>query len=132
MDLRSLERTIVVVGVALTLASLAWRSAPVTAGVLAGAAAMWLNFRWLRRIVTRALAEAAGAAAEPAGTEGRGRRLVAARLAVEFVLKFGALVALVYLLVRRTGVDVVGLLVGLSAVFIAIVVEFVRNPAARE
>lgn len=114
------------------MASLAWRSAPVTAGVGIGALAMWLNFRWLRRIVSRALAEAAGAAAEADGQEGRGRSAVAARLAVEFVLKFGALVALVYLLVHRTGVDVIGLLVGLSTVFIAMVVEFVRNPPARQ
>ncbi|HEY8369561.1 MAG TPA: ATP synthase subunit I [Thermodesulfobacteriota bacterium] len=129
MTAGSLERTIVVVGLVLTAASLAWRSVPVTAGVGVGALAMWLNFRWLRRIVARALAEAAAAAEE---AEGRGRGVVAARLAVEFVLKFGALVALVYLLVRRTGVDPIGLLVGLSTVFIATVVEFVRNPSARE
>lgn len=99
-----------------------------TAGVGIGAAAMWLNFRWLRRIVSRALTEAAGA---DAGEGPGGRGALAARLAVEFVLKFGALVALVYLLVRRTGVDVVALLVGLSTVFIAIVVEFLRNPTRR-
>lgn len=99
-----------------------------TVGVAVGALAMWLNFRWLRRIVTRALAEAAAAAE---GTEPRGRGMAAAWLAVEFVLKFGAQVALVYLLVRRTGVDVVALLVGLSTVFIAVVVEFLRNPSPR-
>lgn len=90
--------------------------------------AMWLNFRWLRRIVTRALAEAGDAAGETEASRVGGRGGVAARLALEFVVKFGALVALVYLLVRRTGVDVVALLVGLSTVFIAIVVEFLRNP----
>jgi hypothetical protein len=87
-----------------------------------GAVAMVLNFRWLRRIVTGALGQAAvGGEAGSAG----------ARLAVEFVVKFGALVAAVYVLVRQIGVDVVALLVGLSTVFIAVVVECLRRPASR-
>jgi hypothetical protein len=83
---------------------------------------MVLNFRWLRRIVTGALGQA-GVRGE-AGSPG-------ARLAVEFVVKFGALVAVVYVLVSRTGVDIVALLVGLSTVFIAVVVESLRRPASR-
>ncbi len=122
MDVRSLEQTIVAVGVALTLGSLFWRSAAVTAGVGIGAAAMWLNFRWLCRIVTGALA---GAAGRGAAEEGGG--FAGVRLAVEFVVKFGALVALIYLLVRRTGVDVGGLLVGLSTVVVAVFIEVVRS-----
>jgi hypothetical protein len=96
---------------------------------------MWVNFRWLRRIVLGALAGAARATERGEGAgraaDGPSGGLAAVRLAVEFVVKFGALVALVYLLVTRTGVDVVGLLVGLSTVFIAVVVEFLRNPAPR-
>lgn len=127
MDLRSLERTIVAVGLALTLGSLLWRSAAVTAGVGIGAAVMWLNFRWLRRIVTGALGLAAGG-----GRAAGGGGLAGIRLAVEFVVKFGALVALVYLLVRRTGVDAVGLLVGLSTVVVAVLVELLRGGPERD
>lgn len=122
MSVRSLERTIVAVGVALTLGSLFWRSAAVTAGVGIGAAAMWLNFRWLCRIVSGALAQAAGS-----GAAERSGGFAGVRLAVEFVVKFGALGALVYLLVRRTGVDVVGLLVGLSTVVVAVFIEVLRS-----
>ncbi len=125
ISLRSLERTIVAVGGAFTLASLFWWSATVTAGVGIGAAAMWLNFRWLRRIVAGALGQAAGAAG------GADAHLVGLRLAVEFVVKFGALVALVYVLVRHTAVDVVGLLVGLSTVVVAVLVEFLRGGSLR-
>jgi hypothetical protein len=124
--LRSLERTIIAVGLALTLASLAWRSAALTAGVAIGAAAMWLNFRWLARIVRGALD-----LAERAGDDGPGGGLAAARLAIEFVVKFAALIALVYLLISRTGVDVLGLLVGLSTVVVAGLVETVRGGSRR-
>lgn len=130
MNPASLERTIAAVGAVLTLASLFRRSTAFTAGVAIGAAAMWVNFRWLRRIVAGALE----AAARPpgAGPDGeRPGRFVGPRLAVEFAVKFGALVALVYLLVRRTGVDVVGLLVGLSTVILAVVVEVLRHPQGR-
>lgn len=125
IDLRSLERTILAVGAVFTLASLYWWSAPVTAGVGIGAAVVWLNFRWLRRIVTGALSQVA-AAGEGGAAEGA-RGAAGLRLAVEFVVKFAALVAAIYLLVRRVGVDAVGLLVGLSAVVVAVVVEFLRS-----
>ncbi|HWP35104.1 MAG TPA: ATP synthase subunit I [Thermodesulfobacteriota bacterium] len=123
-SLRSLERTVVAVGAALIAGSLLWRSPATTAGVAIGAAAMWLNFRWLRRIVSSLLAQAAG---REAGAEAGAGGLAAARLATELVVKFAALVALVYLVVRRTGVDPVGLLVGLSTVPVAVVVELLRG-----
>ena len=123
MSLRSLERTVVAVGLALTLGSLLWRSAPVTAGVAIGAAAMWLNFRWLRRIVVRAVELTTRA-------EDGGTGAAAARLAVEFSVKFIALAALVYLLITRSRVDPLGLLVGLSTLVVAGVIETLRGNAA--
>jgi hypothetical protein len=77
-------------------------------GALCGAAIAVGNFFIMRKILEKAVT--AG------GTLGKG-------FAVRYVLKFLALIALVYLVIRSGRFDAAGFLFGLSALFIGILLE---------
>ena len=77
-------------------------------GALCGAAIAVGNFFILRKLLEKAL--------ESGGTLGKG-------FAVRYVLKFLALVAVVWLVIRSGRFDAAGFLFGLSALFLGILLE---------
>lgn len=77
-------------------------------GALCGAAIAYGNFFFIRKILEQAVTSG--------GTLGRG-------FVVKYVLKFLGLIALVYLVIRSGRFDTAGFLIGLSALFLGIVLE---------
>lgn len=117
LSLRSLERSILV-SAALVLAGVAAAGAAGVAsfrmlpGAACGAAIAWGNFFLIRKILERAfLGE---------GPVNRG-------FVVQYVLKFLGLVGVVYLVVRSGWFDVLGFLLGLTSLFLGILIEAVAR-----
>lgn len=102
---------------ALTLASLAWRSAPVTVGVLAGGLLAIAGYRGLYRSLSRVIAN-------PSQSSAKGFQ-------IGYFFRLGAMAAALFLLITRTEVNPIGLIVGLSVVVINIfwttLKQFVSN-----
>lgn len=105
---RSLERTILLCGAAAVAFLLLLRRPAMVPGAVCGIALAWLNFRFLRAILGKAFAEGAPA-----------RK----RFALQYVLKFLAYAALVFLAVRSGWFSVGGFLVGLSSLVAAFLLE---------
>jgi hypothetical protein len=105
---RSLERKILLSGVVI-LAGIAivgqYRMLP---GAICGAAIAYANFYMIRKILGKAFSIEGG---------------VKKGFVVQYVLKFLALVAAVYLVVRSGRFDLLGFLLGLSALFFGVLLE---------
>ena len=113
IPLRSLETRIllsaalILGGVAAAWAAGAARAATL-AGAACGAAIAWGNFFLIRKILEKAFSRA--------GAVNKG-------FIVQYVLKFLGLVGLVFLVVRSGWFDVLGFLLGLSALFLGVLLE---------
>ena len=82
------------------------------AGAAVGAAVAYGNFFLIRRILEKAF---------------RGGGAIRKGFIVQYVLKFLALVAAIYLIVRSGRFDAAGLLLGLSCLFLGILLEGVTR-----
>jgi len=113
LSLRSLERKILL-SAALILGGIAagWAAGAARFGMLpgaaCGAAVAYGNFFLLRKILEKAFSGG--------GTMRKG-------FVVQYVLKFLGLIGVVYLVVRYGGFDVLGFLLGLSALILGILLE---------
>ncbi len=90
----------------LTLAGLIFGSQRFAAGLAAGGILAILNYYWLRTILERVLSQRPGHAG----------RFVQIR----YVLRLALLALVIYWLITHGGIDIVGLLVGLSVIVIII------------
>ncbi len=108
LSLRSLEINILLsAGVILAGIAVAGRFAMLP-GAACGAAIVWVNFYLIRKILEKAF--------------GRGRG-IGKGFVVQYVLKFLGLVAVVYLVVKSGWFDILGFLLGLSSLFLGVLVE---------
>jgi hypothetical protein len=107
-----IERLAALLVAIVTLASLVLRDHRITLGVALGGAVAVLNFWGLRRILQGIVR-----------AQGRKQALLGLLLS----LKFGALAAALYLVIRVAPVHPIALLVGISTVVIAIFVEGCRS-----
>lgn len=108
LSLRPLEVNILVsAGVILAGIAVAGRYAMLP-GAACGAAIAWINFYLIRKILEKAFA---------------GGKTIGKGFVVQYVLKFLGLVAVVYLVVKSGWFDVLGFLLGLSALFLGVLLE---------
>ena len=112
LSLRPLERKILLSAVLILAGITAGWAAGIARfamipGAACGAAIAYGNFFLLRKILEKALTGGA----------------VKKGFIVQYVLKFVGLVAVVFLVVRYAGLDVLGFLFGLSALFLGILAE---------
>lgn len=115
LSLRSLEVNILVsAGVILAGIAVAGRFAMLP-GAACGAAIVWVNFYLIRKILEKAFA---------------GGGSVRKGFIVQYVLKFLGLVAVVYLVVRSAWFDVLGFLLGLSCLFLGVLLEGLTRAAS--
>ncbi len=77
-------------------------------GAACGAAVAWVNFYLIRKILEKAFA---------------GGKTIGKGFVVQYVVKFLGLVAVVWLVVRSGWFDVLGFLLGLSALFLGVLLE---------
>ena len=98
----------------LVLAGLLWQGREFALGVLVGGLVVVINFHLLHRALKGVLERAP---LSPREAQGRAKALFAARQ----LLRFFALVAVIYLLVRHGWVNVLGLVVGLSTVVLTLI-----------
>lgn len=109
---RSLERKILVsAGVVLAGIAVVGKYGMLP-GAVCGAAVAYGNFWLIRRILGKAFSVEGG---------------IRKGFVVQYVLKFLALVAVVYLVVRSGRFDVLGFLLGLSALFFGVLLEGVSR-----
>lgn len=113
----AIERTSLYVAGVLCAGSLVFSSLAVTLGVALGALIVVINFRWLRRLVERAIA---------GGAQKRKKRLYA-QYALKFFLFLAVPGAVVYYRRFLLDLDPLGFVVGLSTVFFAICVEGIKG-----
>jgi hypothetical protein len=117
LPLRSLERRILL-SAALVLAGIAVAAAAGAArfgmlpGAACGAAIAWGNFFLIRKILEKAFLRE--------GAVNRG-------FVVQYVLKFLGLIGIVYLVVRSGWFDVLGFLLGLTSLFLGVLLEAVAR-----
>lgn len=115
LSLRSAERKILL-SAAVVLAGLVlvgrFRMLP---GAAVGAAIAYGNFFLIRKILEKAF---------------QGEGTIRKEFIVQYVLKFLGLVAVVYLVVRSGWFDVLGFLLGLSCLFLGILLEGLTRAAA--
>jgi hypothetical protein len=104
----------------LVLAGLLWQGREFALGVLVGGLVVVINFHLLHRTLRSTLERVDGQAEE---TKGRARAFFAARQ----ILRFFALLAIIYLLVRHGWVNIFGLLVGLSTVVITLILAAIHE-----
>jgi hypothetical protein len=104
----------------LLLAGLLWQGREFALGVLVGGLVVVINFHLLHRTLRSTLERVDGQAEE---TKGRARAFFAARQ----ILRFFALLAIIYLLVRHGWVNIFGLLVGLSTVVITLILAAIHE-----
>jgi hypothetical protein len=112
----SIERTNLYVAGALCGGSIYFLSLSVTLGVALGAFIVVANFRWLRRLVERAMAKGGGV-----------KKRVFGEYALKMVLFFAIPCAVVYYRDFLFDLNPVAFVVGLSTVFIGIFVEGIRG-----
>ncbi len=108
LSLRPLEINILVsAGVILAGIAVAGRFAMLP-GAACGAAIVWVNFYLIRKILEKAFV---------------GGKTIGKGFVVQYVLKFLGLVAVVYLVVKSGWFDVLGFLLGLSSLFLGVLLE---------
>ena len=103
----SIERNNAIILAVLTLGSIYFKSLAVTLGVLAGGIIIIVNFWLLRKIVERIIKKADKGAF----------------FALSYIFKFIALSAILFAIIYSGVVDIIGLIVGLSTVFLGIALE---------
>jgi diacylglycerol kinase len=104
----------------LVLAGWLWAGREFALGVLVGGLVVVINFHLLHQALKGTL-ERAGEGAEDAGA--RAKAFFAARQ----LLRFFALLAIIYLLVRHGWVNIIGLLVGLSTVVLTLILAAINE-----
>jgi len=104
----------------LVLAGLLWRGPEFALGVLVGGLVVVINFHLLHQALKGTL-ERAGADAEEAKAQAK------AFFAARQLLRFFALLAIIYLLVRHGWVNIFGLLVGLSTVVLTLMLAAINE-----
>ena len=112
----SIERTNLYVAGVLCAGSLVFASLPVTLGVGLGALIVVVNFRWLRRLVERAMAK-----------RERAKKTLYGEYALKLLLSLAVPCGVIYYRKLLFDLDPLGFVVGLSTVFIAICVEGLRG-----
>jgi hypothetical protein len=128
---RRIERvTILIAAIAVIAAAFLW-SAKAAAGVAAGGALSWINYRWMKQGVG-ALARLSTAQAETQGSAGRGADAdlpSEARVPPSVYLKFGGRYALLivaaYAILRGFSLPAASLISGFFAVVAAVIVEMI-------
>jgi hypothetical protein len=105
---RSLERKILLSGVVILIGIAIVGRYRMLPGAACGAAIAYANFYMIRKILGKAFSVEGG---------------VKKGFVVQYVLKFLALVAAVYLVVRSGRFDILGFLLGLSALFFGVLLE---------
>jgi hypothetical protein len=96
-----------ITGAVLVLGSLAFRSLPITLGVLAGGLLACINFVAIQKVVAKLVAETPQSKAVPAALS---------------MVKFIVLAGAVYAALSSRHIDPIGFVVGLSSVVITIVI----------
>lgn len=91
----------------LSLFSLAWRSVPITQGVVAGGLVAIIGYGWLQRSLISILAQ--------------GGERASKRFRSGYIVRLSALTLVLFLLIAKGGVQPVALSVGLSVVVINII-----------
>lgn len=105
--LASIQRNNIIILLVLTLGSIVYKSSAVTLGVFLGGVIVILNFWFLRRIIE--------------GGFKKGDNVVA--LVLSYFFKFAALVAIIFVVIYSGIVNTLGLIIGLSTVFIGIALD---------
>lgn len=108
----SIERTNLYVAGALCAGSLFFASLSVTLGVAVGALIVVINFRWLRRLVQRAMAKG-----------GRVKKVLYGEYALKLLFILAIPCGIIYYREFLFDLHPLAFIVGLSTVFIAICVE---------
>ncbi len=112
----SIERTSIYVAAALSAGSLFFVSLPVTLGVAVGGVIVIINFRWLRRLVERAMAKGEGA-----------KKTLYGEYFLKLLLFLAVPCGVIYYREFLFDLDPLAFVVGLSTVFIAIFVEGLKD-----
>lgn len=100
------SRTIAIIGCAGAIAGFAWKGWRVGVGFLLGAAAAWLNFRWLKGFVA-----GLGPGAKPGVS------------AIFFAFRYIVLAAGAYVILKYSELNLPAVLTGLFAPLAAVIVE---------
>ena len=103
----AMRRWTCITGAVLVLGSLAFRSLPITLGVLAGGLLACINFVAIQKVVAKLVAETPQSKAVPAALS---------------MVKFIVLAGAVYAALSSRHIDPIGFVVGLSSVVITIVI----------
>jgi hypothetical protein len=98
----------------LIVAGFIWRGREFALGILVGGLVAVINFHLLHQALKGMLEQAAGS---PEATRGQAKAFFAARQ----LLRFFALLFVIYLLVGQGWVDIIGLVVGLSTVVVTLI-----------
>jgi hypothetical protein len=98
---------------ALTGWALLWKGVDFAAGVTLGCLVAGLNIAWTRMVISRAL---------------RGER-TKARVLIAYIAKFGFTVLLLFLAILRFRIDPLAILVGVSALLVAVTVVVIARYA---
>ena len=102
----------------LVVAGFIWRGREFALGILVGGLVAVINFHLLHQALKGMLEQAAGS---PEETRGQAKAFFAARQ----LLRFFALLFVIYLLVGQGWVDIIGLVVGLSTVVLTLILAAV-------
>lgn len=102
-----------VILVVLVLVSLLWRSLPVTLGVLSGGLLAILAYYWRYMALSRLL--------------GAPSRQAAKGFQFSYMVRLVVLGSVLFLLIAKSGVDVVALVVGLSVVVLNVLITTIKR-----
>jgi len=120
MDPRQLKIANWVVLAVLVVAGFFWRGSEFALGVLVGGLVVVINFHLLHYALKRVLENMAGS---PEEAKGKAKAFFAARQ----LLRFLALLAIIFLLVSHGWVNIFGLLVGLSTVVLTLILAALQE-----
>jgi hypothetical protein len=110
--IRFIERTNLLLLALALAASLLMRSAAFTAGIAVGGVIVAVNFRWLMKIVEKALF-----------SEGKTKASMALNLLLKIVFTFGGLAALLL----YTGIDRLAVVAGTSTIIVSIMIHGIAD-----
>ena len=106
--LTSIERYNILVLLVLSLGSLIFKSLAITLGVFLGGIIIVLNFWLMRRIIERGLLG-----------QSKGKPI----FVLSYFVKFAVLAAIIFILITSQIINTLGLVVGLSTVFISVILD---------
>jgi hypothetical protein len=107
LSINAMQTGTFITGLVLVIASLIFRSLPITLGVLAGGLLAGINFVVLQKVVVKITAETS-----------QSKAIAAALALVKFIL----LAVAIYIILSSKYIDPIGFVVGLSSVVITLVV----------